>query len=106
MKIAHFQVGEQKSGGRVSALTARIEHLRGVVGVVAVRSMGLLTVAYDERRIDPVAISDAVVEAAVTDAGPAEAALAAVGPCRGRLPRRDGAHLTLPRSPGPERPRC
>jgi allophanate hydrolase subunit 1 len=84
MKIAHFQVNEPKAGGRVAALTARIERLRGVVGVVAVRSMGLLTVLYDERRIDPVAISDTVVEA---EAEPAEEPAPAV-PVRSRTHER------------------
>jgi hypothetical protein len=82
MKIAHFQVCRPKAEGRIAALTARIERLRGVVGVVAVRSMGLFTVLYDERRIDPVEISDAVVAATVeTDEelpGPAAGARARV----------------------------
>jgi len=69
MKISHFQVSGPTWGGRIGALTSRIEHLRGVVGVVAVRSMGLLTVLYDERRTDPIAISEAVVEA---EADPAQ----------------------------------
>lgn len=64
MKIAHLHVAGPPSGGRVAALTRRIERLRGVVGVVAVRSIGLLTVLYDERRVDPVAISDVAVHVA------------------------------------------
>jgi len=64
MKIAHLQIGKRKSGGRFAALAARIECLRGVAGVVAVRSMGLLSVLYDEARTDPVAIADAIVVAA------------------------------------------
>jgi allophanate hydrolase subunit 1 len=84
MKIAHFQVTETKSGGRIGALAARIERLRGVVGVVAVRSMGLMTVLYDECRIDPVAISDVVVEAeAEPVAQPVPAAITAAA-----MPRR------------------
>ena len=63
MKIAHLQIGKAKSGGRFAALAARIECLRGVAGVVAVRSMGLLSVLYDELRTDPVAIADAIVVA-------------------------------------------
>jgi hypothetical protein len=65
MKIAHFQVDQPKAESRIAALTACIERIRGVAGVVAVRSVGLFTVLYDERRIDPVTISDAVVAAAV-----------------------------------------
>lgn len=61
MKIAHLQVGRRKSGGRIGAIAARIERLRGVAGVVAVRSMGLLSVLYDEGRTDPVAIADAII---------------------------------------------
>lgn len=66
MKIAHLHVSRPKSGvraGAIAAIAARIEHLRGVAGVVVVRSMGLLTVLYDERRTDPMALSDAVVAA-------------------------------------------
>jgi hypothetical protein len=65
MKITHLQVIEPASGGRVAAISRRIESLRGVVGVVAVRTMGLVTVLYDETRIAPVTISDAAVEMSV-----------------------------------------
>ena len=63
VKIAHLQVGKPESGGRIAAIVARIERMRGVAGVVVVRSMGLLSVLYDERRTDPVVISDAAVTA-------------------------------------------
>ena len=87
MKISHLQVSEPTWRGRIDGLTARIEHLRGVVGVVAVRSMGLVTVLYDERRTDPVTISDAVVEAA------AESRAESVS----EAPRRPDAARTAPR---------
>ncbi|HEY5549457.1 MAG TPA: hypothetical protein VIL17_07715 [Coriobacteriia bacterium] len=67
MKIAHLQVSKPKTGervGAIAAIAARIERLRGVAGVVVVRSMGLLSVLYDERRTDPVVLADAVVVAA------------------------------------------
>jgi hypothetical protein len=61
MRIAHLQVNGSKSGLRTTALARIIEGLRGVAGVVCVRSIGLLTVLYDERRTDPVVISEQVL---------------------------------------------
>ena len=61
MRIAHFQVAEPGAGTRVARLARMMESLRGVAGVVVVRSLGLLTVLYDEGRTDPVVISDAMV---------------------------------------------
>lgn len=90
MKIAHFQVHETKKGSRVAMLTKRIEQIRGVMGVVAVRSMGLLSVLYDEGRVDPVAIGDAVVEAeAESPDGPASP------PAPARVMPRGGAARSL-----------
>lgn len=88
MKIAHLQVGKPKSKGKVgaiAAIAARIERLRGVAGVVVVRSMGLLTVLYDERRTDPIALSDAVVAAAGESDGESDPP-----------PARAGAPLFMP----------
>ena len=61
MRIAHFQVAEPGAGTKATRLARMIESLRGVAGVIVVRSLGLLTVLYDEGRTDPVAISDALV---------------------------------------------
>jgi hypothetical protein len=84
MKIAHIQLSGSASGGRMGRLTERIEHLRGVAGVAVVRSMGLLTVLYDELRTSPVAISDAIVqEEAESDPEPAPPA-----PAFARAPAR------------------
>lgn len=68
MKIAHFQVKE-KSGRRTMTLAGVLEGLRGVAGVVAVRSMGLITVLYDERRTDPLAISGEIARQVVEGEG-------------------------------------
>lgn len=68
MKIAHFQVDDRKASKRGPVLTRVIEGIRGVAGVVMVRSMGLMTVLYDERRIDPVTISDQIVRAEASGA--------------------------------------
>lgn len=94
MKIAHLQVGKPKSKARVgaiAAIAARLERLRGVAGVVVVRSMGLLTVLYDERRTDPVTLSDAVVAAAgeseeEADSPPAPARVPVFMPARRAVP--------------------
>jgi hypothetical protein len=67
VKIAHFQVDDRKAGKRGTVLTKFIEGLKGVAGVVMVRSMGLMTVLYDERRTDPVTISDEIVRAEVSE---------------------------------------
>jgi hypothetical protein len=64
VKIAHFQVKE-RSGRRTMTLTRVLEGLKGVAGVVAVRSMGLITVLYDEQRTDPLAISGEIARQAV-----------------------------------------
>jgi len=61
MRIAHFQVAEPGAGSKIARLARMMESLRGVGGVIAVRSLGLLTVLYDEGRTDPVTISDALV---------------------------------------------
>lgn len=90
MKIAHFQVPCVVADAAMASITARIERLRGVVGAAAVRSMGLLSVLYDEGRTDPVRIADAVA-ASVAEASRTEQA--APGPVldsrrttRGRRP--------------------
>jgi hypothetical protein len=64
VKIAHFQV-KAESGRRTMTLTRLLEGLRGVAGVVAVRSMGLITVLYDEQRTDPLVISGEIARQAV-----------------------------------------
>lgn len=84
MKIAHFQLTRSAVGSRMADLTARIECLRGVVGAVAVRSMGLLTVLYDEVRTDPVRISESVAGAQL------ELEREASGDARATRPRRAG----------------
>lgn len=61
MRIAHFQVAAPGAGAKVTRLARMIEQLRGVAGVIVVRSLGLLTVLYDEGRTDPVTISDTLV---------------------------------------------
>jgi len=61
MKIAHFQVDDRKASRSGTVMARVVEGLKGVAGVVMVRSMGLLTVLYDEGRIDPVTISDEIV---------------------------------------------
>jgi hypothetical protein len=68
VKIAHFQV-KQRSGPWTMALTRVLEGLRGVAGVVAVRSMGLITVLYDETRTDALAISGEIVRQSVEREG-------------------------------------
>lgn len=60
MKIAHFQVEEADSMVRLQTLQRALRALPGVAGVVAVRSMGLLTVLYDEARIDALRIADEI----------------------------------------------
>ncbi len=60
MKIAHFQVEEADSSARLRTLQRALRALPGVAGVVAVRSMGLLSVLYDEARIDAVRIADEI----------------------------------------------
>jgi hypothetical protein len=60
MKIAHFQVDEADSSARLRTLQRALRALPGVTGVVAVRSMGLLSVLYDEARIDAVRIADEI----------------------------------------------
>jgi len=41
------------AGSKIARLARMMESLRGVGGVIAVRSLGLLTVLYDEGRTDP-----------------------------------------------------
>ncbi len=60
MKIAHFQVDDADSGVRLRTLQRALRALPGVTGVVAVRSMGLLSVLYDEARIDAARIADEI----------------------------------------------
>ncbi len=74
MKIAHFQVEQADTSARLKTLQRALRALPGVAGVVAVRSMGLLTVLYDEARIDAVRIADEIVRrvsAFGPEAGPA-----------------------------------
>jgi hypothetical protein len=76
MKIAHFQVEEADSGARLRTLQRALRALPGVTGVVAVRSMGLLTVLYDEARIDAIRIADEIARR-VAAFGAAEGGIAA-----------------------------
>lgn len=57
MKIAHFRTSTTAPADHPEALDALLSHIPGVEGVVSVRSMGLTTVLYDERRTDPIEIS-------------------------------------------------
>ncbi|MDO8964578.1 MAG: hypothetical protein Q7W30_08835 [Coriobacteriia bacterium] len=66
MKIAHFQVPDAGSGSKTASLARMVEKLKGVAGVAIIRSMGLLTVLYDERRVDPLSISTRIVQAEST----------------------------------------
>lgn len=91
MKIAYFQVPCDVANASMAALTARVEHLRGVVGAAAVRSMGLLSVLYDEGRTDPVRIADAVAASVAALAQADEAAAA---------PVLDSRRVTRGRRPG------
>ena len=67
MKIAHFQVDDGKACRFGTVMAKVIEGLKGVAGVVVVRSMGLMTVLYDERRTDPVTISEEIVKAEASE---------------------------------------
>jgi hypothetical protein len=76
MKIAHFQVEEADSSARLRTLQRALRALPGVTGVVAVRSMGLLSVLYDEARIDAVRIADEIARR-VAAFGASESGMAA-----------------------------
>lgn len=67
MKIAHFQVDDGKASKRGTVMARVVERFKGVSAVVVVRSMGLMTVLYDERRTDPGTISDEIVRAEASE---------------------------------------
>jgi hypothetical protein len=58
MRIAHFRLAKPGAELALVRIAGMLESLRGVGGVVIVRSLSLLTVLYDEECTDPVAISD------------------------------------------------
>ena len=79
MRIAHFQFGKTGADCALVRVAAMLEALRGVGGVVVVRSLGLLTVLYDEGRTDPVAISDALTRWQAADRRPEAVAVDGLG---------------------------